>query len=197
MAIDIQEVFQVNAPVDTVWRFLLDPHEVAACVAGAELQEVVDDHTFLANITVKIGPITTSYKGRIQFADVDQQGYAITIVGEGRESSGGIAKVAMASRLRALSDGQTEVTVDASADVTGRVMQFGRGMIQDVERQLFRQFGACVRERLETQAKAASQEAVAVAQQKPIAVLPLALRGLGASVAALWNAMFRNRPPKE
>ena len=40
MAIDIKETFQVQAPIDLVWRFLLDPQQVAPCMPGAELDEV-------------------------------------------------------------------------------------------------------------------------------------------------------------
>ncbi len=69
MAIEIQETFQVQAPIDAVWRFVLDPHKIAACMPGTELEEVVDDRTFLGSIKVKLGAITTSYKGHFACQD--------------------------------------------------------------------------------------------------------------------------------
>ena len=58
MAIDIRETFRVRAPIATVWRFMLDPQRVAACMPGAVLEQVVDERTFLGAINVKIGAIT-------------------------------------------------------------------------------------------------------------------------------------------
>ena len=53
MAITLKQSFYVKAPVDTVWRFLLDPEQVVACMPGAALDEVVAGDTFLGNIKVK------------------------------------------------------------------------------------------------------------------------------------------------
>jgi hypothetical protein len=58
----------------------------------------------------------------------------------------------MSSQLRALPDGQTEVVAEATVDLTGRIMQVGRGMIQGVAQQLFRQFAAALKQRLEAPA---------------------------------------------
>ena len=43
MALEIRETFRVAAPVDRVWRFLMDPAAVASCMPGASLDEVVDE----------------------------------------------------------------------------------------------------------------------------------------------------------
>ncbi len=190
MAISIQETFRVKTPIDAVWRFLMDPHRVVVCMPGAELEEVVDDRTFLGNIKVKVGPITTGYKGRVQFTEVDEQGYVVQMVAEGRESGGGMARGTMSSRLRALPDGQTEVVAEANVDVTGRIMQFGRGMIQDVSQQLFQQFVARAKERLEAPEGAPTEEAVAAAEKEPIRILPLALRALWSAIVRFFRRLF-------
>ncbi len=190
MAIEIQETFQVQAPIEAVWQFLLDPQRVVVCMPGAELEEVVDDRTFRGNIKVKVGPITTSYKGRVQLTEVDEQGYMVQMVAEGRETSGGIAKGTMSSRLRALPDGQTEVVTETSVDIAGRIMQFGRGLIQDVSHQLFQQFVACVKERLEAPEGAATDEAEAAAEAEPVRVLPLALRALWSAIVRFFRRLF-------
>ncbi len=184
MAIEIQETFQVQAPIEAVWQFLLDPQRVVVCMPGAELEDVVDDRTFLGNIKVKVGPITTSYKGRVQITEVDERQYVVQMVAEGRETSGGIAKGTMSSRLRALPDGQTEVVTETSVDIAGRIMQFGRGIIQDVSHQLFQQFVACAKEQLEAPEGVATEEAEAATEAEPVRILPLALR-------ALWSPIVR------
>ena len=189
MAIDIQEKFEVAAPIDAVWRFVMDPHQVATCMPGAELDEVEDPRTFLGSVKVKLGAITTRYKGRVQLTQVDEQSYTVEMVAEGRETGGGTARGTMTSRLRSLPDGQTEVVAEASVDLTGRVMQMGRGMIQVVSHRLFQQFVASVKQRLEAPAEGGEQEAVP-AVSEPIRVAPLILQSLWSAIVAFFRRLL-------
>ena len=192
MAISIRETFTVRAPVDVVWRFVTDPEKVVTCMPGAELQETVDERTFLGNVKVKVGAITTSYKGRVRFTEVDTGGHTVQMVAEGRDTSGGTAKGTMVGRLRSLPDGQTEVVAEANIDLTGRIMQVGRGMIQGVSQQLFQQFVASTKARLE-----ASQEGVAApavpAAATPIRIIPLLLQTLLAAIQRFFRRLRRRR----
>lgn len=193
MAIEIRETFRVHAPIDTVWHFVMDPRQVVTCMPGAALDQVVDDRTFLGNVKVKVGAISASYKGRVQIAQVDDQGYTIQMVAEGRETGGGMAKGTLSSRLRAVSAGETEVVAEASVDLTGRLMQVGRGMIQGVAHQLFQQFVASAKRRLEVPATAVGDNgplqptpaaAAEISEPQAIRVVPLLLR-------TLWSAVLR------
>jgi carbon monoxide dehydrogenase subunit G len=190
VAIDIQEKFEVRAPIDVVWRFVMDPHQVVTCMPGAELEEVADPRTFAGRVKVKLGAITTSYKGRVRLTQVDEQAYTVEMVAEGRETGGGTAKGSMTSRLRPLPGGQTEVVAEASVDLTGRVMQMGRGMIQGVSHQLFQQFVASVKQRLEAPAGAAEELALPTASQ-PIRVAPLILQSLWSAVVRFFRRLLR------
>jgi hypothetical protein len=193
MAIEITETFQVEAPVDAVWRFMLDPHQVVTCMPGAQLEEVVDDRTFLGSVKVKLGAINTSYKGRVQITEMDLQTHTVKLTAEGRETGGGTAKGTLRSELRSLPDGQTEVLAQASIDLTGRVMQMGRGMIQGVSHQLFQQFVASTRERLEAQPGAAPE--LAPAESAPIRAIPLLLSTLRAAIARFFRRLFGQPNP--
>ena len=201
MAIDIKETFQVRAPIATVWQFMLDPQKVAACMPGAVLEQVVDERTFLGAIKVKIGAITTSYKGRLQLTDVDEAAHSIRMKGEGRETSGGTAKASLASQMKALPDGGTEVVAEASVDLTGRIMQVGRGMIQGVSHQLFLQFVSAAQARLEQasgRASAAGEATAASAapappQQQAIRILPLLLAVFRSAILRFFQRL-RRRP---
>ena len=57
--------FELGAPVDAAWAYLLDVQKIAHCVPGASLTDVVDDKTYAGKVEVKLGPIGLSYKGRI------------------------------------------------------------------------------------------------------------------------------------
>lgn len=167
MAIDITETFQVRAPIELVWRFLLDPHQVAPCMPGAELDEVVDERTFHGTVKIKVGAITTRYKGKVHLSTVDEAARHIEMAAEGRETGGGTAKGSMVADMRTLPDGRTEVVAKASVDLTGKIMQVGRGMIQGVSHQLFLQFVSAVQSHLEplaAQAAAAAPAPVVAAE---------------------------------
>jgi uncharacterized protein len=202
VAIDIKETFHVRAPIATVWRFMLDPQRVAACMPGAVLEQVVDERTFLGAIKVKIGAITTSYKGRLQLTDVDEAARSIRMKGEGRETSGGTAKASLASHMKTLPDGGTEVVAEASVDLTGRIMQVGRGMIQGVSHQLFLQFVSAAQAQLEqpvqppAPAGAASVHRAASpppAQPQAIRLVPLLLAVLRSAILRFFQRL-RRRP---
>ncbi len=186
MAIEIRETFQVAAPVDRVWRLLMDPAQVASCMPGASLDEVVDERTFLGSVRVRIGAISASYKGRVRFEQVDESAHTVRALAEGRETGGGTARGTLTSRLSTLPDGSTQVIAEASVDLTGKVVQVGRGMIQAVSAQLFKEFVAKVRARVETPA---AEPATGAAAAQPAAPRDDAIRVVPLLFAALWTAL--------
>jgi carbon monoxide dehydrogenase subunit G len=196
VAFEIRETFQVQAPIDTVWKFVMDPQQVVTCMPGAALDQVVDAQTFLGTVKVKVGAITATYKGRVQFTQIDHQGHNMQMLAEGRETGGGMAKGTMSAHLRALSTGQTEVVVEASVDLTGRLMQVGRGMIQGVARLLFQQFAKSLQQRLETpQAPTSPGVALpggmaAVPEAQPIRIVPILLQTLWSAIKGFFRRLF-------
>jgi carbon monoxide dehydrogenase subunit G len=150
MSLRIEETFELHAPVDRTWRYLVDPRQVVNCLPGAELTEVESAETFLGKVKVRVGPITASYDGRVTITGRDDAAHVVSMVGEGRERSGaGSAKMTMTSRLTRLSSEATRVQVVADVDIVGKAAQFGRGTIESVNRQLFKQFTECLRGTLE------------------------------------------------
>ena len=49
--------FTVNAPLQVVWDFLLNVQEVAPCMPGAELTEVVSDTEYKGTVKIKLGAV--------------------------------------------------------------------------------------------------------------------------------------------
>lgn len=191
MATRIEERFTVRAPPRAVWEFLVDPRRVVTCLPGAELTEVVDERTFLGTVKVKVGPVTVAYKGKVLLGERDDATRTVRMSGEGRESGGaGAARMTMESRVAEAPDG-AEVSVRSDVDIAGRLVQLGRGMIEQVSHQLFAQFAANVRAALEAApAGEGGGPAAAPAPPRAVAVLPLLLR-------ALWEwlkSLLRPRP---
>ncbi len=150
MAIDIEEKFEVQASIDEVWAFVMDPVRVASCMPGAKLEEVVDERNFVGSIRIKIGAISTAYKGKVAMTEVDERARTVVMAAEGTEAGGGTARGTMNNVLRSLPDGRTELVATASVELTGRVMQVGSRMIKGVSHQLFKQFVAKAKKQLES-----------------------------------------------
>lgn len=184
MSFRIEESFELNAPVDAAWRYLADPRKVVNCLPGAELTEVQDDETFLGRVKVKVGPVTASYDGKVTITSRDDAAHVVSMVGEGRERTGsGSARMTMTSRLTPISGTVTQVHVTADVDIVGKAAQFGRGMIESVNKQLFKQFTACVRGTLEGTAAAPLAGGTAASSVASTDAMPTAPRAASAIVA--------------
>ena len=200
MAFKIEEKFEVQAPVERVWQYLIDPKRVVECLPGAELLEQKDDGSFLGAIKVKVGPLSMSYKGQGKFTEMNEQTHQVRMVGDAREVTGsGSTKVSMLMTIVPLAPGGSEVSVNADVDLVGKIVQFGRGMIEEVSRQMFRQFSTCVKQHLEV---ANGPQTIATpapevqTETKAVAAAPLAFRAIWAIFARFFKGLFGKRENK-
>lgn len=149
MAIEISKTFSVAAPIDKVWRFLIDPEKVASCLPGASITERIDEVTYAGEMAVKVGPVSAKYKGKIKFENLDEENYTVEITGSGQDIRGkGGADMRMVNKLVATDTG-TDATVTSRVNVTGILAQFGRGMIEAVSDEMFDKFTQRMKEELE------------------------------------------------
>jgi|SRR6185295_13812597 len=171
MAMQIEKTFVLKAPRAAVWDFLTDPEKVARCLPGAAITGKLDDgQSYGGTMTVKVGPVTASYRGKMRFDKLDEAAGEAEIVASGQETRGkGGADMKMKSYVSERAPGETEVKVVSDVNVVGVLAQFGRGMIQDVSDQLFQKFTDCMRRELEAPAPPAPAEASVAA---PVADQP-------------------------
>jgi len=200
MAFKIEERFEVQAPVERVWKYLIDPQRVVDCLPGAQLLEQKDDQTFLGAIKVKVGPLSMSYKGQAKFTELNEQTHQVRMVGDAREVTGsGSTKVSMLSTVVPLASGGSEVSVNADVELAGKIVQFGRGMIEEVSRQMFRQFSTCVKQHLEITedpAPVANGPVTAPTEAKAVAAAPLAFRAVWAIIVRFFEGLFGSAEKK-
>ena len=151
MGIPIEKQFVINAARRDVWAFLTDPSRVAGCLPGAAIAEQVDERTHAGTISVKVGPVSARYKGTVRFARLDEGEGVAEIAAAGQDVRGkGGADMRMTSRVVERGPAETEVTVSSTVNISGILAQFGRGLIQDVSDQMFRQFTDAMRAALES-----------------------------------------------
>ena len=135
--------FRVALPVESAWAVLTDLERIAPCMPGAQLQEIEGDE-YRGVVKIKVGPITAQYKGQATFVEQDVAKHVAVLRAEGRETRGqGNANATITATLVPDGDG-TAVTVVTDLVVTGRVAQFGRGVLAEVSAKLLDQFVECL-----------------------------------------------------
>jgi carbon monoxide dehydrogenase subunit G len=164
MAFEITKTFVVKAPPDAVWAFLTDPQRVARSLPGAAITEKLDEKTWLGTVTVKVGPVQSSYRGKAVFERLDPTTRTAEIVATGQDVRGkGGADMRLTSSVKELERGEVEVSAVAKVNVTGILAQMGRGMIQDVSDQMFQVLSQRMRAELEATSPPSTQAAKAAA----------------------------------
>ena len=136
---ELNNDFEVNAPIEKAWAVLTDVEKIAPCLPGAQLQEVEGDE-YRGIVKVKVGPITAQYKGAATFVEKDDANHRAVLKADGRDTRGaGNASAMITAQMEAVGD-RTKVSVSTDLTVTGKVAQFGRGVMADVSAKLMTQF---------------------------------------------------------
>lgn len=140
MAEQLINEFTVNRPIEQAWPLITDVERIAPCLPGAELREVEGD-TYRGVVKVKLGAISTQFKGEAHFLERDDTNYRAVIKGTGRDTGGrGNASAEITAQAESLSPTSTRVAVTTDLNITGKVAQFGRGIMGDVSSKLMAQF---------------------------------------------------------
>jgi uncharacterized protein len=159
---DLHNDFEVAAPVDRVWDYMLDVEKIAPCMPGAELTEVDDDKNWKGKVTVKVGPVSMAFLGTVTMQERDDAAKRVVLKADGRDSRGkGTANALVTAHLEPSGDG-TKVSIDTALTITGAAAQYARGgMIQDISGRLTKEFADCLQANMQT--APASTEAAAPA----------------------------------
>ena len=140
MAMTMSGEVDLPASKDVVWQKLNDPEVLKACIPGCQSLDKTSDTEFQAVAKMKVGPVSASFKGRVQLLDLDPpNGYRIQGEGEG-----GIAGFAKGGATISLSPSEvgTKLTYNVEAQVGGKIAQLGSRLIDGVARKMADQFFA-------------------------------------------------------
>ncbi len=136
---ELINTFEVSVPIETAWKVLTDVERIAPCLPGAQLQEIEGDE-YRGIVKVKVGPIQAQYKGKATFLERDDVNFKAVLDAAGRDTRGqGNASAIITAQLEAAGE-STLVTVTTDLTVTGKVAQFGRGVLADVSAKILTQF---------------------------------------------------------
>jgi uncharacterized protein len=193
----LEQSFEVAAPLEAVWKALIDVEHVAPCLPGASVTGRNEDGSYSGSLTLKIGPTTAAYAGKLEMEQIDESSHSAVMQAHGTDKRGqGGATATISSTLHSIDDGNTKVDVVTDYHITGRLARFGRGgMIEDISERLLRQFAQRLQDSLTSEpapqpaapaeaAAAPAADPAAPAEEAEQAAAPAAETGNGASASA-------------
>jgi carbon monoxide dehydrogenase subunit G len=143
----LENEFRVSVPIDRAWEVLTDIPLITPCLPGATLTDH-DADEYKGKIKIKVGPVTADYSGNAVFVQRDEAARHVEISASGRDSRGsGNASAKITADMTSDGDG-TKVSITTDLKISGKVAQFGKGMIAEVSTKLIDQFVDCIEQEL-------------------------------------------------
>ncbi|MEV0468614.1 SRPBCC family protein [Streptomyces prunicolor] len=168
----IDNEFSVGVPVERAWQALTDLEALAPCMPGAELTGV-DGDIHRGKVRVKVGPMVSQFAGTARFVERDESAHHAVISAAGKDMrGGGNASATVDARLRGEGAG-TVVTVSTDLNISGRLAQFGSGMIKEISEKLFAQFVANVETQLLATQEAEAEPETVPTEPEAVPVTPV------------------------
>ncbi len=156
---ELDTSFSVVAPIETVWKVLLDFDRVASSVPGAEILERPSDDTLKVGMKVKLGPVSMQYKGTVTIVELDEAEHRAVFGGKAQETRGqGTADGSATMQLT--QDGDTTTgTVHADLNLAGKAAAMGKSIINSVTQQMVELFASNLQQLVEEELSPSSAEA--------------------------------------
>ena len=174
---------RIPAPRQTVWEALNDPEVLKASRPGCESLEKLSDDQMKATASVKVGPISARFTGKVQLTDINPpNGYRIS--GEGQGGVAGFAKGGANVALVDDSDG-TLLSYQVNAQVGGKLAQLGGRLIDATAKQMADAFFDRFSKQVQAMAPATAEEAASETMAEPVAVAMAAVPS--SSAISVWS----------
>ena len=187
--------FEIPLPPDQAWPVLMDVVRIAPCMPGAELTEITDARNYKGKISVRLGPVSLAFAGKIALEDVDDAKHTARVKAQGSDAKGrGAANAAATFKIEPKGEGSI-VLIHTDLMLSGAVAQYGRGvgMIQTTAAQIITQFAGNLRAQLAQQpavpSPAASASTIAAGAPPPKSIPPAAKPISG--FALMWRVVVQ------
>ena len=173
---DMKDSRVINAPQAKVWAALNDPAMLKLCIIGCDSLDATADGTFVAAMSVKVGPVSAKFKGKLQLENV-QPPNSYTLKFEGQGGPAGFANGTASVALVAESDVRTRLEYTANAMIGGKLAQVGSRLVDAAARKIaddfFSKFDALVAEPVAVSAGGDRADAAVAPVPPPKSSLPV------------------------
>ena len=137
--------YTFKAPRQQVWDNIQNPQVISQCMPGCQKFEQIGEDKYEATMRIGVGPIKGTYTGRIHLLDRQEpERYRMNV-----EGGGGPGHMKGGGLLELREDGgETVVTYDGDAHVTGKIASVGQRLLGVTAKQLINQFFKCMEKQL-------------------------------------------------
>lgn len=140
MEVVLDKKYPVSAGLEASWAILSNMNELATCMPGAQITEVIDDTHFKGSVRVKVGPAVAAFAGTIEILALDPVTRTLKMMGKGADKSGSSASMELTATLVAADNGHSTLEGHAEVIVNGKFAQFGGRMMTSVSDMILLQF---------------------------------------------------------
>jgi carbon monoxide dehydrogenase subunit G len=141
MKVQLDKTFPLPSSPAIAWEFLQNVEAVAGCMPGAKLTERVDEHRHKGTVTVRVGPVTMSFRGEVEVQDIDPATQSLRLLGKGTDSTGSSGvSMNLLARIDAVDGGLCELVGSSEVSMSGKAAAFGGRMMNSVADKILLQF---------------------------------------------------------
>lgn len=156
----INKTFDIDQPIDQVWKFFDDIPLVAACIPGADLTDKVGEDEYQGDVIISAGPVKLEFSGSAKVKERNEARRMLVLDAAGADKKGrGSAVMLMTISLKALG-ASTKVDISMDLAISGAAAQYGRGLVADVTGVLVDQTAASMEMRITAMAEGRDPMAV-------------------------------------
>lgn len=179
----VENRFEIPLPPALAWSILMNIPESATCFPGASAIEAITAEQYKGRVTVKLGPLTMVFAGKLRIEDRDDSAYCAAIHANWSEIKGRGNAITVTRFVLQEYAGGTQVSLQSDLQLAGQVAQYGRGvgMISAISAQLISSFA----DNLRTKIQAGSSDGAAAPESQSVPEIS----GLTLIVKALGNRL--------
>lgn len=133
---------RATASIDDIWNVIEDTETLATCLPGAEIINDFGGDQYKGRMRVSLGPVRLAFLGDVKILERDDATHQVKVIGQAADAASGDVAAVVDLTLESQPDGSTALRAVAELHMVGRIAQFGRGLVNDVSKDMFRQFAA-------------------------------------------------------
>jgi len=137
----------INAPIQTVWAYFMEPEKVAACAPGFKSMEVLAPDHFKPTLAVGVGAVKATFTLDATLQDLQPPSHA-AVVARGT-AVGSAVDMRSEMNLAADSEAVTKMNWTADVNVSGTIASMGARLLEGTAHKLTERFFECLRQNLE------------------------------------------------
>ena len=159
MEVTLDRTYPLDVPADAAWELLRDVRQVAGCMPGAAIIEQTGENTYLGEMRLKVGPVTSSFKGDIEVLGVDAERKEMRMSGTGGDTKGSSsATMTLTARIEDKGPDRCELVGSTRIELKGKLASFGGRMLESVSDRMLEQFVESFRNHVAARGEGADAE---------------------------------------